>query len=196
VTEEEKRSGEAAADSTPADRAEGVEASGDALEQELAELGRELAEARSKANTYLDLAQRTQADFVNYKRRTEQERSEYARGARGDIVARLLAPLDDLDRAVASLPANLSGDDWAQGIVLIDRKFYSALEALGVRPIEAEGKPFDPYQEEAVAHEPSSSVPAESVTKVVRTGYAIDGRIIRPAQVVVSSGPPSKELNS
>jgi molecular chaperone GrpE len=158
---------------------------------DLETLDRELADLRSKANTYLDLAQRTQADFVNYKRRVEQERSDYARGARADIILRVLGPLDDLNRAVESRPADVSGNDWAQGIVLIDRKFRSALEALGVKPIEAEGKPFDPYQEEAVAHEPSGAVPAESVTKVVRPGYTIDGRVIRPAQVIVSSGPPS-----
>jgi molecular chaperone GrpE len=201
VTEEEKeslaRSTDGATDSkSPAGSADEAAAAGDALERELAELGRELAEARSKANTYLDLAQRTQADFVNFKRRTEQERSEYARGARGDIVARLLGPLDDLDRAVASLPSGLADNDWAQGVVLIARKFHSALDALGVRPIEAEGKPFDPYQEEAVAREPSQAVPAESVTQVVRSGYAIDGRVIRPAQVVVSSGPATQEHHS
>jgi molecular chaperone GrpE len=153
-------------------------------------LERELDEARSKASTYLDLAQRTQADFVNYKRRVEQERGDYARAARADIILKFLGPLDDLARAVDSFPANVAGSDWAQGIGLIDRKFRSALENLGVRPVEVVGKPFDPYQEEAVAHEPSTTQPAETVTRVVRPGYSLDGRMIRPAQVVVSSGPP------
>ena len=73
---------------------------------------------------------------------------------------------------------------------MIDRKFRTALESLGVRPIEVVGKPFDPHQEEAVANEPSATHPAEAVTRVVRPGYSLDGRLIRPAQVVVSSGPP------
>jgi molecular chaperone GrpE len=196
VTEENKEARARAADASTGESI-GDSASSAAAETpgemppNIETLDREISELRSKANTYLDLAQRTQADFVNYKRRVEQERSDYARGARSDIILRILGPLDDLNRAVESRPADLAASDWAQGIVLIDRKFRSALESLGAKPIEAEGKPFDPYQEEAVAHEPSETVPAESVTKVIRPGYAIDGRVIRPAQVVVSSGPPS-----
>jgi molecular chaperone GrpE len=192
MTEEEKRSsakaGEAAAGAGGANPSIS-EASDLGSPPDIETIERDLVEVRSKANTYLDLAQRTQADFVNYKRRIDQERSDFARGARGDIIARLLGPLDDLDRAVASLPPNLAQNDWAQGIVLIDRKFHSALEALGVREIDVEGKPFDPYQAESIAHEPSDTVPAESVTKVVQPGYAIDSRVIRPAHVVISSGP-------
>jgi molecular chaperone GrpE len=193
MTEEEKRSsaksGEAGAGAGGPNQAKSEASDSGSSTTDSESLERDLDEARSKANTYLDLAQRTQADFVNYKRRIDQERSDFARGARGDIIARLLGPLDDLDRAVASLPPNLSQNDWAQGIVLIDRKFHSALEALGVREIDVEGKPFDPYQAESIAHEPSDTVPAESVTKVVQPGYAIDSRVIRPAHVVISSGP-------
>ena len=153
---------------------------------------RDLAEARSKAASYLELAQRSQADFVNYKRRIEQERGEYARSARADIILRLLPAIDDLDLAVASLPADLAGTEWAQGIVLIDRKLKSSLDAQGVKPIDAVGKPFDPWQDEGVGHEPSTLIPPDSVTRVVRTGYSLDGKIIRPAQVLISSGPPER----
>ncbi len=158
----------------------------------LDDLERELEEVRSKASTYLDLAQRTQADFVNYKRRVEQERSDYARSARADVILKILPVVDDLERAVESLPPNLASSDWVQGIVLIDRKLRSALEGLGVKRIEAVGKPFDPWQEEAVAHEPSAISPAETVIRTVRNGYTLDGRVIRPAQVIVSSGPAEK----
>jgi len=154
------------------------------------DLERDLNEVRSKAASYLDLAQRTQADFLNYKRRIEQERGEYARSARADILLKVLPAFDDLDLAVGSLPADIAGTEWAQGVVHIDRKLRSTLENLGLKPIDAVGKPFDPWQEEAVGHEPSSSIPPESVTRVVRSGYTLDGRVVRPAQVLISSGPP------
>jgi molecular chaperone GrpE len=149
----------------------------------------ELASARAKAQTYLDLAQRTQADFVNYKRRVELDRSDYARSARADIILKFLPVIDDFERAVENLPASLASNDWAQGVALIQRKLHAALDQLGVKPLEAVGKPFDPYQEEAVLHEPSATYPPETVTRIVRSGYVLDGKVIRPAQVIVSSDP-------
>lgn len=157
---------------------------------DVARLQQELAEAREKCQTYLDLAQRAQADFVNYKRRVEQERSDFARSTRADIILKILPTLDDLERAVQSVPPGLAGSDWVQGIVLIERKLRAALETEGIQRIEAVGEPFDPWKEEALAHEPSEKFPAGTVSTVFRTGYTLDGRVIRPAQVVVSSGPP------
>jgi molecular chaperone GrpE len=156
------------------------------------ELEKELNDAQSRAQTYLDLAQRTQADFVNYKRRIEQERGEYARSARADIILKVLPIIDDFERAVENRPANLARNEWVQGLELIGRKFNSLLESLGVKPIEATGKPFDPWTEEAILHESSATQPAETVTRVVRNGYTLDGKVIRPAQVIVSSGPPAQ----
>jgi molecular chaperone GrpE len=150
----------------------------------------ELASAQAKAQTYLDLAQRTQADFVNYKRRIELDRSDYARSARADIILKFLPVIDDFERAVENLPASLASNDWAQGVALIQRKLQVALDQLGVKPLEAVGKPFDPYQEEAVLHEPSANYPPQTVTRIVRSGYVLDGKVIRPAQVIVSSDPP------
>lgn len=157
---------------------------------ELTRLKQELEDARGKCQTYLDLAQRAQADFVNYKRRVEQERSDFVRNARADAILKILPVLDDLERAVQSLPSDLAESDWAQGVVLIERKLRSALETEGVKRIEAVGEPFDPWKEEALIHEPSDEFPQGTVSRVFRTGYSLDGRVIRPAQVVVSSGPP------
>lgn len=157
-----------------------------------AQLEHDLAEARDKAQSYLDLAQRTQADFLNYKRRVELERSEFARSARADTLLKVIPVIDDLDRAVEALPPDLAGSDWVQGIVLIDRKLRSTLESLGLQRIAATGAPFDPWTEEAVLHEPSGTVPAGSVIQVIRPGYSLDGKVIRAAQVIVSSGPPEQ----
>jgi len=164
-----------------------------ATHEDVAQLKSELEDARTKGQSYLDLAQRTQADFVNYKRRIEQERSDFARASRAEVVLKVLPALDDLTRAVAHLPPDLQGSDWAQGVVLIERKLRNAIEALGVKPLDVLGKPFDPWQEEALMHEPSAEHAAETVTGVVREGYALDGKVIRPAQVIVSSGPPEND---
>ncbi|HEX5416160.1 MAG TPA: nucleotide exchange factor GrpE [Chloroflexota bacterium] len=157
-----------------------------------AQLERDLDEARSKAQTYLDLAQRTQADFINYRRRVEQERGEHMRAARGETLVKVLPLLDDLDRAIASLPQNLASSDWVQGVVLIGRKLQNSLQSLGVQRVGEPGSPFDPYQEEAIMYEPSAQYPAGTVTQVIQSGYILDGRVLRPAQVIVSSGPPAQ----
>lgn len=159
---------------------------------ELDQLKRELNDTRSKCQTYLDLAQRAQADFVNYKRRVEQERGDFARSARADTILKVLPTLDDLERAVQSLPASLAESDWAQGIILIERKLRAVLDSEGIKRIEAVGEPFDPWKEEALIHEPSQQFPSGTVSRVFRSGYTMDGRVIRPAQVVVSSGPPGE----
>ena len=156
----------------------------------------DLEQVRSQAQTYLDLAQRTQADFVNYKRRIEQEKRDWGRSANADIVLKILPTLDDLTRAIKSLPPDLAGSDWAQGIVLIERKFQSELESLGLKRIELVGKPFDPWEAEALMHEPSSEHPAGTVTSEIRAGYTLDGKVIRPAQVIVSSGSPQDATTS
>jgi molecular chaperone GrpE len=160
------------------------------------ELERELADAKTEAASYLDLAQRRQAEFLNYKRRIEQDRADFARSALADVITKVLPAVDDLDLAIASLPAELANTGWAQGIVHIHRKLKSSLDDLKVKPIEAVGKPEDPWQHESVGQEPSESIPAGSVTRVVRTGYTLDGRVIRPAQVLVSSGPPDSPRKS
>ena len=114
---------------------------------QLSDVEQDLAEAKARAASYLDLAQRTQADFLNYKRRVEEQRAEFARSARADILLKVLPAIDDLDLAVSSLPRDLAGTDWAQGVVHIERKLRGSLENLGLKPIDAIGKPFDPWQE-------------------------------------------------
>jgi len=131
--------------------------------------------------------QRAQADFVNYRRRSEQERSELIRSAEAELVTHLLPVVDDFDRALAGLPAELHGLTWVDGILLIERKLRSVLEAHGVTPIEAVGKPFDPYEHEAVLRDGD---PGEATTVVgeLQKGYRIHDRVLRPTLVKV--GPP------
>jgi molecular chaperone GrpE len=131
------------------------------------------------------LAQRAQADFVNFKRRTEQERGMVARSASNQIVARLLPILDDLQRAVEALPAD-SGS-WGEGVTMIQQNLRALVETEGVTSYEpAPGDTFDPAEHEAVYYQPTGEQPPGAVLSVVRPGYRSADRVLRPAQVVVA----------
>jgi molecular chaperone GrpE len=145
--------------------------------------------ARQQAQEYLALAQRAQADFQNFRRRAEQERAESFDRGRAEVLMAILPVLDDFERALAALPPEREGEDWLEGVRLIERKLRSTLEGLGVERIEAEGKPFDPWEHEAVLHEERSDVEAGAVATVARQGYRLGGKVLRPAQVVVAKQP-------
>jgi molecular chaperone GrpE len=144
----------------------------------------ELASEREKAETYYKNWQRSAADFVNFKRRVEQERSETARLGIAAMVINILPIFDDLDRAVGSVDANLAGLNWVQGVSAIHQKFGRLLEAMGVKEIEAAGKQFDPSCHEAVGKQPGEE---GKVLHVVQKGYELQGKVIRPAMVIVGS---------
>ena len=145
----------------------------------------QLAEALEKADANYKQWQRAAADFANFKRRVEHERGEAARFASAALVINLLPVYDDLDRAVNSVDANLAGLNWVQGVVAIQRKFASLLEAMGVKEVAAEGEQFDPERHEAVARQPGDD---GKVLHVVQKGYALGDKVIRPAMVIVGEG--------
>src|ERR671936_2016635 len=97
---------------------------------------------------------RLAADFANYRKRNEAERAEFSRFAKADLIARLLDVLDGYDRALATIPEELKNSSWVEGMWLIERKLRQILEAEGLEPVDSMGKPFDPYQHQAVAHVP------------------------------------------
>lgn len=147
----------------------------------------ELEAEREKAETYYKNWQRSAADFINYKRRVEQERGEMARLSNAALVINLLPVYDDLDRAVESVDSTLAGLNWVQGIVNIHHKFSRLLEAMGVTEIAAENQAFDPARHEAVGRQPGEE---GRVLHVVQKGYEIQGKVIRPAMVIVGEAPP------
>jgi molecular chaperone GrpE len=153
-----------------------------AAERELA------AEQRGKADSYLDLLQRSQADFLNYKRRTERERGEDAQAARAELLAQLLPTLDDLERALAQVPEDLQAHPWAEGMPLVARQLRLALARAGVERVGTSGEEFDPRLHEAVAYEPREGYTEGQIATVVRPGYRLGERVIRPAQVTVARG--------
>src|SRR3954451_23547734 len=132
--------------SNPIDPQAGTEtqpasASGDigAAEARIAALEKELADAREQADRYHSNWQRSAADFQNWKRRTDQEKSEMGRTAEGAMTLELLRVLDDFERAFVALPLELRSLTWIEGVYMIGQKLYALLQARGLSPIEAMG---------------------------------------------------------
>jgi molecular chaperone GrpE len=166
---------------------------GDAVapSEETASLIRELAEQKAKAESNLAGWQRAQADFVNYKRRAEQEKEESIKFANANLALRILPVLDDFERAVGSLPAELSGDRWVEGVKHIERKLRTTLEAAGLSSIKAVGELFDPRLHEAVREEKGKQ---GLVLREAERGYRFLDRVIRASKVVVGSGDEEVQL--
>ena len=143
-----------------------------------------LAEEKKKVEDYLANWQRAQADFINYKRRTEQERQDFNRFANANLILSLLPVLDDLERALDSTPKTAK-HGWLEGIRLVERKFKSSLEAQGLTPMKALGEPFDPNFHEAVRQDKGKE---GIVVEEFQKGYMLGDRVLRPAKVVVGNG--------
>lgn len=164
-------------------------APGDGATDDLETLRAELAEIEQKADEYLRLAQRTQADFVNYRRRIEEERVQQTALANAAYILRLLPVLDDFERALANAAPEELESNWGKGIQLVERNLRGVLAADDVQRISAEGAEFDPREHEALGRAPSADVPEGHVLHVVRPGYRKGDRVIRPAQVIVAAAP-------
>jgi molecular chaperone GrpE len=147
----------------------------------------ELKECQDKANEYLDGWQRARADFANYKKRVERDQSVAYQNATISVIRRFLEVLDDLELALKNKPNDGDGAKWAEGVELIGRKLNSILDAEGVSPILAEGQTFDPNQHEAITYEQYPGLESGQVIAVVKQGYCLGDRILRPAQVRVAS---------
>jgi molecular chaperone GrpE (heat shock protein) len=127
---------------------------------------------------------RLQADFENYKKRIERERSDYFRHATSGLVARLLPVLDNFERALAATRGR--PDALTEGVVLIQRQLLEELAREGLHPMDPVGAVFDPELHEAVATDPTSDAPAHTVTAVLQRGWFFHDRVLRAALVRVS----------
>ena len=153
--------------------------------EDVAQLKALLEDERQKAESYKQNWQRAAADYQNFKRRVEEERSEAARFANAALVINILPRVDDLDRALRTVDGPLAGLTWVDGIRLIYRKFLALLDMAGVEEIAADGETFDPAVHEAVAQQPGDE---NKVLSVVQKGYKLGDRVVRPAMVVVGNG--------
>ena len=154
-------------------------------DRDIGELEQALAEEKQKSESHLANWQRAQADFINYKRRSEQEKGEIGNLARSVVMITLLPILDDLERALTSIPPNLAKLSWVEGIRLIERKLRADLETQGLSPINAVGEPFDPNLHEAAMHGKGRE---GIVVEELQKGYTLHDRVLRPAMVVVGQG--------
>jgi molecular chaperone GrpE len=147
------------------------------------DLQKQLSELQAQVDEYKDGWQRSVADFQNYRKRVDADKAEMYQTAVGSIIKRYLPILDDLERALASCPADLA---WAEGIELISRKLQSILEAEGLKKIETDGQMFDPHFHEAISQEPSDDHKSGEIIAVIQNGYMLGERVIRPALVRVA----------
>jgi len=175
------------ADADVADEAEafeGIEADG--VEAEEDAIAADLDKARAEAESYLDDLRRLQADFDNYRKRTLREQTARTASASQALVARLLPVLDNFELAVSSAERSRDFDRMLKGVEMVFGELREVLEAEGLVRIEAEGKPFDPERHEAVIAVEEEDTEPGMVVDIVRAGYELRGKVLRPAMVKVA----------
>lgn len=153
-----------------------------AADQKIAELEAQLQEANQKAL-------RAGAELENYRKRAQREMADERRYAVLPLVRDLLAVLDNLNRAIEATKDGSSNSGLLEGVKMVAAQFEAVLKQHGCTPIETVGQPFDPNQHQAIAQEPSDQYPAGTVTRAAQIGYKLHDRVVRPAQVFVSTGP-------
>lgn len=145
-----------------------------------------LEQAETQAAEYLDGWQRARAEFVNYKKRVERERSENRARIAAELLTRYLDVVDDLDRTLSEMPEDIASTSWSQGLQMVFQKMLLVLEAEGVQTIEALGEHFDPNFHEAISFEESPEYESGQVVDVIQKGYMLGDRVLRPAMVRVA----------
>jgi molecular chaperone GrpE len=190
MTEEEKKSQEEAAAQLSAEEAKPrekkAEAGAHVSRKEHETLKEELAKAQAESKANLDGWQRERAEFSNYKKRIDRDNACLHQTVTGSIIKKYLVILDDLELALKAKPTSADGASWAEGIELIARKLQSVLDAEGIERINQNKVPFDPNLHEAISNEANPDFESGEVIEVVRQGYKLGDRILRPAMVRVA----------
>ena len=172
------------------ERIDEIDVSPAKLLADIEELKRELDGTNAKAEEYLAGLQRERAEFSNYRRRTSEEREAMLGLAGEDLIRKVLAIADDFDLAIENRPAELADSGWVEGVAAIDRKLRALLESEGVTAVEADaGHPFDPREHEAIVNLPGTGRAEGEIVDVVRRGYKLRDRVLRPALVAVAAAP-------
>jgi len=163
----------------------------------LAQLQSDVNAAKSEVAEWQDRFLRKAAEFENFRKRMEKEKSETASQAKGSVLADFLPILDACERALKSFgesqnpPAGLQ--QYREGVELLYKQMFDTMGRLGVVPVEAAGKPFDPHLHEALSREVTLELEENTVTHELRRGYMFRDKLLRPAQVVVAVHPIGKE---
>jgi len=144
----------------------------------------ELVAIAAQRDEYLALAQRTQADFENYRKRVAKESAVAAERGVAKLAKELLPALDNLDRALEAAAAE---DPLLEGVRLVRAELSAALARVGVESFDPKGEQFDPVHHEAMAQQPVEGAASGTVAEVYQPGYRLNGTVIRPARVVVAA---------
>jgi molecular chaperone GrpE len=150
------------------------------VQQDLDELS---AKARER-DEYLALAQRTQADFDNFRKRMARENAAAADRGAGRLAKELLPALDHLELALKAAEGH---EDVVKGFAMVRDELLAALGRVGIQAFSPQGEPFDPNEHEAMAQQPAEGAESGTVLEVYQQGYRINGAVLRPARVVVAS---------
>lgn len=156
-------------------------------QQEQEGLKRELENLKKEYDIVYDQLLRKQADFENYKKRVDRERSEFVQFASAELIKELLNALDSFDLALRNAATDRAeGENTLRGFELIYKQLQDTLSRFGLKPIEAKGKKFDPNYHQAVSTQTSNDLEENTVIEEMRKGYTLNGRLLRPAMVSVS----------
>jgi molecular chaperone GrpE len=156
-------------------------------------LEEQLATARKEAAASQDRYLRAVADLENFRKRTIREKDELRQFAATKVMEDLVPVLDNLGLALTAARQQTDVKPIVEGVSLVVDQFKSTLARHGLKELNPIGEAFDPNFHDCIAHQPSADVPEEKVMQVVRSGYTLNGRLIRPASVIVSSGPVKAE---
>ena len=148
----------------------------------------ELADAQRERDEFKDLLLRKTAEFDNFRKRTERERSAMYESAAAGILEELLPLVDDLERALGAESGPDGVDAYRRGVELIHRQLTELIRKRGVKPIEALGADFDPHYHQAVAYEPAEGRRDGEIVEEFRRGYMLGDRLLRPSMVKVAKG--------
>lgn len=170
-------------------RAQAEEQAAEQVLDDLDSLRSKLQTVAQQRDEYLELAQRTRADFENYQKRLKRDLAEERRYAQVPLAADLLAALDNLERATAAAEQAGEKGAFVQGVAMVHTQLLDILRRHGVTRIEAQDQPFDPNLHQAVMQQASPEHPPLTVVQVLEQGYKIHERVLRPARVAVSTAP-------
>ena len=145
-----------------------------------------LRKRAAERDQFLDLLQRTRAEFENYQKRNQRDREQERLYMTGQFVLEILPVLDNLERATAAARQAGETGPLVQGVAMVHQQFLDLLKRYGVTPIDAAGKPFDAGLHQALVQQPTADKPPNTVVQVVEQGYTHQGRVLRPAKVIVS----------
>ncbi len=182
---------ETPADATPREGKKGKTMGRKEKTAQLEALTRERDDLEQARLALQDRVIRLQADFENFRKRTLREKSELFRSANEDLMSELLPVLDHFDMALDAARNASAPEALAEGVRMVREQLSAVLARFGLQAVEAGGQPFDPTLHEAISHLPSETVPENGVMAQTRRGYRLGDKLIRPSQVVVSSGAPA-----